>query len=242
MHLIFDSIPTPILKMIWFSGLANLVDCASFCAYPCCNSATTSTASSTVTSHTHTSTLTETTKTMSSTTSLSSSSTSETATETTITTTADPTSSRPASSTLGPAAVMRISMRVEVSDPQDFLEYFDDQAVREAYINVMSEVAAVPEDLVDLERTSAQLGYITMTYVITIPYTEGRPSIPLATVQEKLSSIDIPTFNELLDEEMREVAGCSLPAKSFVDVVPHELHVLQFTGAVLMIGHVWWCF
>jgi hypothetical protein len=103
---------------------------------------------------------------------------------------------------------MRISMRVEVTDPQNYLEYFDDQAVREAYINVMSEVASVPSDLVDLERTSSQLGYLTMTYVITIPYTsEDTPSIPLTSVQEKLSTIDIPTFNELLDAEMRQVAG-----------------------------------
>lgn len=118
------------------------------------------------------------------------------------------------STSLGPAAVMRISMRVEVTDPQDYIEYFDDQAVREAYINVMSEVASVPSDLVDLERTSSQLGYLTMTYVITIPYTsEGTPSIPLTSVQEKLSSIDIPTFNELLDAEMRQVAGGSFKQK-----------------------------
>jgi len=104
---------------------------------------------------------------------------------------------------------MKISMRVEVTDPQDYLQYFDDDAVQAAYINVMSTVASIPKNLVELERTSSELGYLTMTYVITIPYTNDTPSIPVAPVQEKLSSIDIPTFNEMLDAEMREVPGGS---------------------------------
>ena len=103
--------------------------------------------------------------------------------------------------------MMKISMRVEVTDPQDYLQYFDDDAVQAAYINVMSTVASIPKNLVELERTSSELGYLTMTYVITIPYTNDTPSIPVAPVQEKLSSIDIPTFNEMLDAEMREVPG-----------------------------------
>lgn len=205
-------------------GLVNIVECATFCAYPCCSSATSSTATTSITSHTHTSTATETTETTTSssitsktltTSSLSSSTTTSHHPDTTemLPTSAPGESSGP-ESTLGPAAVMRISMRVEVTDPQNYLEYFDDQVVREAYINVMSEVASVPSDLVDLERTSSQLGYLTMTYVITIPYTsEDTPSIPLTSVQEKLSTIDIPTFNELLDAEMRQVAGGTFKQK-----------------------------
>lgn len=104
-------------------------------------------------------------------------------------------------------------MMVEVSDPQEYLAYFDDEAVREAYINVMSEVASVPKELVDLKRTSSQLGFITMIYAITIPYVDiNTPSFDIESIQEKLSSIDIPSFNELLNAEMREVAGAPLHA------------------------------
>eukprot|EP00438_Fugacium_kawagutii_P025924 Skav202343 [mRNA] locus=scaffold2638:50786:51706:- [translate_table: standard] len=123
------------------------------------------------------------------------------------TTSAGGSSTQVTSSSLGPAAVLRISMMVEVSDPQEYLAYFDDEAVREAYVNVMSEVASVPKELVDLKRTSNQLGFITVIYVITVPYEGDTPSIPLTSIQEKLSSIDIPSFNELLNAEMREVAG-----------------------------------
>lgn len=193
-------------------GLANIAECATFCAYPCCNSATTSTATTTTfTTHTHTFT-----ETSSSTTTISTITSTTVTVPTTVTSTAstttttqtdfmDSTTSIDVSG--GPAAVMKISMRVEVTDPQDYLQYFDDDAVQAAYINVMSTVASIPKNLVELERTSSELGYLTMTYVITIPYTNDTPSIPVAPVQEKLSSIDIPTFNEMLDAEMREVPG-----------------------------------
>ena len=198
-------------------GLANIVECATFCAYPCCSSATTSTATTTTfTTHTHTFTETSsTTTTVSTITSITVTvPTTQTSTATTTTTTQtdfmDSTTNIDVSD--GPAAVMKISMRVEVTDPQDYLQYFDDNAVRAAYINVMSAVAGVPKNLVELvSRTSSELGYLTMTYVITIPYTNDAPSVPVASVEKKLSSIDIPTFNEMLDAEMREVQQGRLP-------------------------------
>eukprot|EP00434_Breviolum_minutum_P008957 symbB.v1.2.007892.t1/scaffold489.1/size197246/10 len=195
-------------------GLANIAECATFCAYPCCNSATTSTATTTTfTTHTHTFTETSSTTTTISTITSTTVTVPTTVTSTASTTTTTQTDFMDSTTSIdvsgGPAAVMKISMRVEVTDPQDYLQYFDDDAVQAAYINVMSTVASIPKNLVELERTSSELGYLTMTYVITIPYTNDTPSIPVAPVQEKLSSIDIPTFNEMLDAEMREVPGGS---------------------------------
>ncbi|CAK9013012.1 Exportin-T (Exportin(tRNA)) (tRNA exportin) [Durusdinium trenchii] len=110
-------------------------------------------------------------------------------------------------STRGPAAVMKLTMRVEVRDTEDYREYFEDPLIRQAYINVMSEVSTVPKEQLQVEMSSEELGYIMVTYIMTIPYSDGEPSLPMAEIQEKLSSIDMPTFNELLDKEISEVAG-----------------------------------
>ena len=94
------------------------------------------------------------------------------------------------------------------SHAQDYREYFKDPVVREAYINVMSEVASIPSEMINLEMNSQQLGYIIVTYVITIPYTsQGVPTIPIHSLEEKLGTMEIPTFNDMLEAEMNRLAG-----------------------------------
>eukprot|EP00913_Durusdinium_trenchii_P019244 g18086.t1 len=210
------------------SGIMDIDGCDTACSYPCCVATTTLTHTETMTHTTATATAThtETVTTATITATLTDTATA-TSTETVVETTAvvattetvhhehhvvtnsttEEVETTAGPSTRGPAAVMKLTMRVEVRDMEDYREYFEDPLIRQAYINVMSEVSTVPKEQLQVEMSSEELGYIMVTYIMTIPYSDGEPSLPMAEIQEKLSSIDMPTFNELLDKEISEVAG-----------------------------------
>lgn len=78
--------------------------------------------------------------------------------------------------------------------------------MRKAYINVMSEAALVPTFMVDVQMSSQELGYIKVTYILTIPYSGDAPSVSLSSLEDRLSTLDIPTFDSMLRAEMSKVA------------------------------------
>jgi len=125
---------------------------------------------------------------------------------------------------------MRLAMRVEVMDVDDYREYFEDPSVREAYVDVMSRVANVSSKMIDVRMSTNRLGSIVVQYMLTIPYIDESPSIPLQSIENKLSTIQMSTFNEMLDEAMDRVAGGRFEQKvvsvTVVDDIPVNMAAL----------------
>jgi len=141
---------------------------------------------------------------------------------------------------------MRLAMRVEVMDVDDYREYFEDPSVREAYVDVMSRVANVSSKMIDVRMSTNRLGSIVVQYMLTIPYIDESPSIPLQSIENKLSTIQMSTFNEMLDEAMDRVAGGRFEQKvvsvTVVDDIPVNMAMQQsvhITTLVMALA-MWW--
>ncbi|CAE6912162.1 unnamed protein product, partial [Symbiodinium sp. CCMP2456] len=183
-------------------GVALIDGCNEACAAPCCLTTSTTTRTSTVTDTTVTvteTTITEThTETSTTTASVSQTSTSisVTSSATTVTITVPLTE--------GPAALMRLAMRVMLMNPndawtgtelgdclrdsgmtslycsllkEDFTAYMDDSRVKKAYVDVMANITGVPEKQVDLDMMAQELGNLTVIFTLTIPYVENGTSM-----------------------------------------------------------------
>lgn len=131
-------------------------------------------------------------------------------------------------------------------DVDDYREYFEDPSVREAYVDVMSRVANVSSKMIDVRMSTNRLGSIVVQYMLTIPYIDESPSIPLQSIENKLSTIQMSTFNEMLDEAMDRVAGGRFEQKvvsvTVVDDIPVNMAMQQsvhITTLVMALA-MWW--
>ncbi|CAE7252822.1 xpot [Symbiodinium microadriaticum] len=204
-------------------GVALIDGCNEACAAPCCLTTSTTTRTSTVTDTTVTvteTTFTEThTETSTTTASVSQTSTSVSVTSsaTTVTITVPlteaPTTTEPppTTTTQGPAALMRLAMRVMLMNPNDFTAYIDDSRVKKAYVNVMANITGVPENQVDLDMMAQELGNLTVIFTLTIPYVDNGtaivPSVPIGPMQAKLMAMTIPGFNTMIKAAVNQAAG-----------------------------------
>mmetsp|Transcript_33573 Transcript_33573/g.62907 ORF Transcript_33573/g.62907 Transcript_33573/m.62907 type:complete len:318 (-) Transcript_33573:160-1113(-) len=228
------------------AGVADVEGCEQVCASPCCitTSTTTGTATSTGTTVTATHTMTDTatstsiTSTATHTTTLTDTETTDT--ETSVTTVTDTvTSSSSAGSAVsttttgtpgptttteqGPAALMRVTMRVAVQDPDDYMDYFTDPKVAKAYVRVMMNITGARSDQIDLEMDAKQLGNITIVYTITIPYMDNGtmlvPSMPLSSMQASLAAVDMDSLSSMINEAMDAETGPGIYKQQVLSVV-----------------------
>lgn len=129
----------------------------------------------------------------------------------------------------------------------DYREYFEDPSVREAYVDVMSRVANVSTEMIDVLMSTPRLGSIVVQYMLTIPYIDESPSIPLQSIENKLSTIQMSTFNEMLDEAMDRVAGDGrfqqkVVSVTVVDDIPVNMAMQQSVHMTVLVMALamWW--
>ncbi|CAE7540259.1 xpot [Symbiodinium pilosum] len=251
------------------TGIEGLSNCATVCASPCCVTTTTTTqtvSSTTVTTVTHTQTVTSVTETTATQTSLTATATStltsvttvtHTHTETSVTYTfTDPPTTQPtqapttqaSTTTVEPAAVVRLSARAVVADVNTYVDYTTDSRVIAAYKEVMAEISSLDEQWIALQMVPDAGGNITVSYIVTLPYVEQssgelEPIVPLKTVQDKLDGVTAQSFNQMLTQKINENTGGTYSQKviAFEQDTAGEgsvsrAHLCSVAGAILLVA------
>jgi len=108
--------------------------------------------------------------------------------------------------------VVRLSVRVVVSDGNKTAEYAADPRVKTAYKQVMMDITELPEDRIAVQMIRDGVENITVTYILSLPYVEGEngtlvPVVTLESVNAKLAAVNYIDFNQMVDQKVDLATG-----------------------------------